>query len=765
MKMFVHYCRLCLPLAVLLLGPSRFANAEIRAVVESPPNKQTVTGIGVVSGWGFSTDFQDHVTVQLRVDGKVVGPIACCGDRGDVANASENQGFSQALASGFAIGVNFSQLSAGSHKIGVEIDDGHGGSKVIDNEVTVIQVGGFAVLSDLSLLDARPSIDGKEVKLTLVDATEKPADATAAPKTQQVTIHLAWQPDRQTLGIVSSENTSTATTPGKTPPVALSAGTARESRAEDSDTVHANLENPSSTASTVSGKGLVSGWAFSTTPGATIADVQLSIDDVPVQKIPCCTPRADVAQATENKDFPQALQSGFATEVNFNELSTDKAHTLQIVATDSTRATKTLTNMSLIPVRLGSLAFIDSVDLSNAILSIQDSNTLRIENFKAHGKDSNGVDVSPEVIADFQWNVDCQCFLTLSNCGDGNIGPGEECDTQALAGESCPSLGFSGGTLGCTTTCSFETVDCTGGQSLYVTNVNSNSVSVVDIATKQVTKTIPVGHSPRGVAISPDGATAYVTNTGDNTLSVINTSDNTVNTTVPVGKGPQSVAVTPDGTKLYIVNGLDNAVVVFNAVTKQPLTTVGVGNEPQAIALTPDGSFAYVTNYRDNTVSVIDTRMDTVVATIKDNIGLGPNGVGVTPDGKQVYVINFDGDSLSIIDTATNTVPAAPTAVGLSPVRVTFSPDGLLAYISSVLDFSIIPFDTVKKEKGTSIPITTEPDGLVVSPKGKRIYVAAFGRNGTTNYIDVLSTIKNASVATITVGDGPFAVALTPLKP
>ena len=87
------------------------------------------------------------------------------------------------------------------------------------------------------------------------------------------------------------------------------------------------------------------------------------------------------------------------------------------------------------------------------------------------------------------------------------------------------------------------------------------------------------------------------------------------------------------------------------------------------------------------------------------------------------------------------------------------------AYIASVLDFSIATLDTTTKVKGTSIPISTEPDGLVVSPKGKRLYVAAFGRNGTTNYIDVISTIKNASVATITVDDGPFALALTPPKP
>ena len=565
------------------------------------------------------------------------------------------------------------------------------------------------------------------------------------------------------MGIVSSENTDNPTNPNKNTTALLAATTPRDSRAEDSGTIQANLENPASTATTLSGKGLVSGWAFSTTPGATIASVQLSIDDVPIQKIPCCTPRQDVAQA--NTTFPQALQSGFATEVNFNDLDPSKAHTLNVVVTDSTQARQTLTNANLTAVRLGSLPFIDSVDLSNAIMSIQDSHTLRIENFKVNGKDSSGAEVSPEVVADFSWNVDCQCFLTLSSCGDGNIEPGEECDTQALAGEGCTSLGFSGGTLSCSDTCSFETKDCTGGRKLYVTNVLSNAVSVVDTATNTETDRIPVGDSPRGIAISPDGATVYVTNTGDDTLSIINTSDNTVNMTVPVGKGPQSVAVTPDGTKLYIVNGKANAVVVFNPATKQIIGNLDVGKEPQAIALTPDGAFAYVTNYRDNTVSVIDVKTDKVLSLITTNIGKGPNGIAVSPDGKQAYVVNFDGDSISIIDTATNAVPDSPIAMGLEPARVAFGPDGLLAYISSALDFSVNIFDTAKKVQVTSLPIGTEPDGLVVSAKAKRLYVAVFGRNGDSNFVDVFSTIKNASVVAIEVGNGPFAMVLTPPKP
>jgi len=764
MKSFVPDCRFWLILVMVVCGVARSVDAEILATLESPPNNQKVTGIGVVAGWAFSTNPQVTITrIQLRIDEKTVDDIAYPGERSDVAQSYP--AYPQALNSGFAYGTNFSGLSAGSHKIGVQISDNQGGSTIIDNETTVIQVGDFSLLSDLDLSQASPNIDGKQIKLPFTIATEKPADVTATAKTQQVRLTVAWQSDRQALGIVGSENTNDPTKPTNAKPVSAISAPVRESRAAEGDTILYTLENPSPTASTVSGIGLISGWAFSTTAGTKVENIDLNVDGTQVLTIPCCTSRSDVAQDPEFKDFPQAQQSGFSTEVNFNNLSSDKAHTLEVVI--QTGNDKVTIPLTITSVRLGSLPFIDDIDLSGANVSVV-GNSLRIDNFKVQGKDSTGAAVSRGASAEFTWEESCQCFITESSCGDGNIAPGEECDTEAFADESCTSLGFTGGTLGCTDTCLFDTKACTGGPSLYVTNVLSNSVSVIDTATNTVKKTIPVGESPRGVAISPDGARAYVTNVGDNTLSVINVADNTVAMTVPVGKGPQSVAVTPDNASIYVVNGNGNSVAVVDAATMQVRTNIAVGKKPQIIALTPDGKFAYVTNYGDNSVSVIDTRTNTVVQSITTNIGKGPNGIAVSPDGKFAYVVNFDGDSISTVDTVTNTVNVAPFALGIEPSQVAFSPDGTRAFISSALDFTVYAVDPLANLSTLGIPIFStndraEPDGVVVSSKGKRLYVAGFGSNGFGNAVNVVSTATNAAVFLIEVGKGPVGVALTPL--
>ncbi|OGI88771.1 hypothetical protein A2914_03090 [Candidatus Nomurabacteria bacterium RIFCSPLOWO2_01_FULL_41_21] len=55
---------------------------------------------------------------------------------------------------------------------------------------------------------------------------------------------------------------------------------------------------------------------------------------------------------------------------------------------------------------------------------------------------------------------------TVPGCGDEVIGIGEECDDSDLGGASCSSLGFGGGgTLACTSICTFDTSACSSGSS------------------------------------------------------------------------------------------------------------------------------------------------------------------------------------------------------------------------------------------------------------------------------------------------------------
>jgi hypothetical protein len=48
------------------------------------------------------------------------------------------------------------------------------------------------------------------------------------------------------------------------------------------------------------------------------------------------------------------------------------------------------------------------------------------------------------------------------SCGDGNLDLEEDCEPLDLGGVSCLSLGYTGGTLACSTTCSYDISGCSG---------------------------------------------------------------------------------------------------------------------------------------------------------------------------------------------------------------------------------------------------------------------------------------------------------------
>jgi YVTN family beta-propeller protein len=75
---------------------------------------------------------------------------------------------------------------------------------------------------------------------------------------------------------------------------------------------------------------------------------------------------------------------------------------------------------------------------------------------------------------------------------------------------------------------------------LAYANYNANTVPVIDTASNTVVATIPVGNSPSGVAVAPDGKHAYVANYFGNSVSVIDTATNmVVGTAIPVGTFPE----------------------------------------------------------------------------------------------------------------------------------------------------------------------------------------------------------------------------------
>ncbi len=225
------------------------------------------------------------------------------------------------------------------------------------------------------------------------------------------------------------------------------------------------------------------------------------------------------------------------------------------------------------------------------------------------------------------------------------------------------------------------------GAYAYVTNeaTNANRVSVINIATGAVVKTISVGSQPSAVAISPTAKRAYVTNRASGTVTVVNTDTNTVvGSAIRVGTSPQDVAVNTAGTQVFVANNGSSSVSVIEPNLSNKVTTISLGfgnSAPTAIALSADGTRAYVTHRTitgGGAVSIINTSTKKVISTVA--VGSTPPQMSLSREPK-VYVANYNSSTVSVINTATNN-SVTTLNVGSKPTSLAVSPDGSMVVIA-----------------------------------------------------------------------------------
>lgn len=249
------------------------------------------------------------------------------------------------------------------------------------------------------------------------------------------------------------------------------------------------------------------------------------------------------------------------------------------------------------------------------------------------------------------------------------------------------------------------------GKTAWVTDEGEDQAVAIDLQANTVSGTpFSVGGTPWGLAFTSDGKTAYVTNYEANTLSVLDVASRQVVGTVPVGEDPINVVLSPDGKTAYVSNYDGNTVTVIDTATRSvignPITT---GEGPWGLGITPDGSKLYVANNTDDTVSVIDTATRSVVG---NPIATGdqPYEIAVTPNGKTAYVANYGGSAEGKGVTAINTVTNLGTDINVAgdPWQIVVAPDQ-----------SPVPAFTAKASKKNPLQVSfsglgsTDPDGVI----------------------------------------------------
>lgn len=165
---------------------------------------------------------------------------------------------------------------------------------------------------------------------------------------------------------------------------------------------------------------------------------------------------------------------------------------------------------------------------------------------------------------------------------------------------------------------------------MYAANQLAGTVTVIPAGAPSPSHTIDVGAGthPHGVAAAPDG-TVYVANIMTNEVAVIEPGGTAVARRIPVGKAPQEVLAAADGT-VYVTNSLDDSVSVIPAGAAAATRTIAVGDDPSRMVERGDGSVVVV-NRRGRSLTVLDGGQAAAVAS------------PVTPGGEETGVDDGGG--------------------------------------------------------------------------------------------------------------------------
>ncbi len=121
------------------------------------------------------------------------------------------------------------------------------------------------------------------------------------------------------------------------------------------------------------------------------------------------------------------------------------------------------------------------------------------------------------------------------------------------------------------------------------------------------------------------------------------------------------------------------------------------------------------------------------------------------------YITNYGDSSIQVINIKTNQIVAI-IKVGDRPDGICISPDGKRAYVSNWSSSTVSVINTQKNIVITNIPVGYQPIGICVSIDGTKVYVA----NQFSNTVSVISTLTNQLINNINVGNQPIGVCASP---
>jgi YVTN family beta-propeller protein len=280
-------------------------------------------------------------------------------------------------------------------------------------------------------------------------------------------------------------------------------------------------------------------------------------------------------------------------------------------------------------------------------------------------------------------------------------------------------------------------------------------------AAQSVAARVAVGQAPHGVDVSPDGGRIYVTNLDGQSVSIIDAASLEVIGAVAVERGPVNIVLSPDGTRAYVANEFGGSISVIDTFEQKVVGRVETDRRPHGLALSPDGKRLYVCNIGSDTLLAVDTA--TLQVTGRVSVGDAPDTPIVSADGRSVWVTNYGRDggqgTVSLVD-AQSLTELAVIPMGVNPHALSLSLNGKFLYVTVEQGNEVVIVRTNSRDVKSRRRTGRIPHGMRLSPDGKTLWTVDIGSRTAT----LLKSKNGKRVAQVSLGDtaAPHAIAFSP---
>jgi YVTN family beta-propeller protein len=247
----------------------------------------------------------------------------------------------------------------------------------------------------------------------------------------------------------------------------------------------------------------------------------------------------------------------------------------------------------------------------------------------------------------------------------------------------------------------------------FVINSNDASVSLLDLATHQEIRRIPMLREPHHMALTPDHRSLVIGDTAGNALFFLDPQTGAVQRQAVISD-PYQLQYSPNGRYLTVAGLARNQIDIYDARSLALLHRIPARSMPSHLNYAPDSSRVFVSLQGTNQLIAIETATGRVLWNTK--VGRTPAGV-LWNRGK--LLVGIMGEAhFAVVDPADGHVERTiPTGRGAHTMFVTH--DGKLIYATNRIDGTLTVIDPVTLSVLRSIRMPGGPDDLDFAQDGK----------------------------------------------